>query len=238
MDSTALSMQINTVNDITEALWNMQDKSYKEFHSKLMPTIDPDTIIGVRTPVLRKFANEISATDSAKDFIITLPHSYYEENNLHSFLISSIKDFDVLICEVEKFLPYINNWATCDSLRPKAFAKNHGKLLPYVMKWLDSDLVYTKRFAIGILHSYYLDDKFKPEFIKIVSKIESDEYYINMMIAWYLATALSKQYDSTIPYLESNKLSKWVHNKTIQKSIESFRITDKQKDYLRTLRIK
>lgn len=222
--------------EIREKLFSLSDESYKAFHSKLMPTVDSNKIIGVRTPVLRKFAAELYKSAEYKDFMQDLPHKYYEEDNLHGFLIEKIKDFDECLSETEKLLPYIDNWATCDMLRPKIFKQEPEKLYSKIKEWLDSDKTYTVRFAIGCLLSFYLDDNFKKEHLQLVGSIVSDEYYINMMIAWYFATALSKQYDSTIPYIEERKLPEWVHRKTIQKAIESYRITDETKAYLRTLR--
>ena len=224
--------------NIQSELIKMQDSGYKQFHAKLMPTINPDTIIGIRVPALREFAKGIKNTKEAEKFITELPHNYYEENNLHAFLICSIDDFDECIKELDKFLPYVNNWATCDSMRPKCFKKNTNKLLSEIYRWLDSGHTYTKRFAIEMLMTYYLDDEFDEKYLEDVAKIISDEYYINMMIAWYFATALAKQYKKTIPYIEQNCLPEWVHNKTIQKAIESYRITDEKKMYLKGLKIK
>lgn len=224
--------------DIQSELIKMQDEGYKGFHAKLMPTIKPDTIIGIRVPVLREFAKKIKDTDEAKEFITKLPHKYYEENNLHAFLICGLNDFEECIKGMDKFLPYVDNWATCDGIRPKCFKKNTDKLLSHIYRWLKSEHTYTKRFAIEMLMTYYLDDEFDEKYLEDVSKIVSDEYYINMMIAWYFATALAKQYQKTIPYIEQKRLPKWVHNKTIQKAIESYRITDEQKAYLRKMKIK
>ena len=222
--------------EIREKLFSLADENYKEFHSKLMPTVDRDKIIGVRTPILRKFAAELFKSAEYRDFMTDLPHKYYEEDNLQGFLIEKIKDFDECLSETENLLPYIDNWATCDMLRPKAFKNEPEKLYSKIREWLGSDKPYTVRYAIGCLLSFYLDDNFKREHLQLVGSIVSDEYYINMMIAWYFATALSKQYDSTIPYIEERKLPGWVHRKTIQKAIESYRITDETKAYLRTLR--
>lgn len=222
--------------EIREKLFSLSDENYKAFHSKLMPTVDRDKIIGVRTPVLRKFAAELYKSAEYKDFMQDLPHKYYEEDNLHGFLIEKIKDFDECLSKTEKLLPYIDNWATCDMLRPKIFKQETEKLYSKIKEWLDSDKTYTVRFAIGCLLSFYLDEAFDKDHLRIVGSIVSDEYYINMMIAWYFATALSKQYDSTISYIEERKLPQWVHRKTIQKAIESYRITDETKAYLRTLR--
>lgn len=224
--------------NIQNELFKMQDKNYKNFHSKLIPTIDSDLIIGVRTPVLRKFAKEFSKTSESKEFIGNLPHKYYEENNLHAFIIEQIKDFDEALEETEKFLPYIDNWATCDSFLPKIFKKNTDKLLPYVKKWITSDKTYTIRYGIGVLMSLYLDNEFKAEYLKLAASVKSDEYYVNMMIAWYFATALAKQYDYAVPFITEYKLAPWIHNKTIQKSVESLRITKDTKEFLKSYKIK
>ncbi|MBE7037282.1 MAG: DNA alkylation repair protein [Ruminococcaceae bacterium] len=219
-------------------LFKLQDLEYKAFHSRLMPNINPDLVIGVRTPQLKKLAKQIKNTDTAKSFINNLPHKYYEENNLHAFLISQICDFDICLSKVDDFLPYIDNWATCDGLIPKCFKSNTDKLLLQIKKWILSNETYTVRFAIKMLMSYYLDDNFDIEFMNMVSSVKSDEYYVNMMIAWYFATALYKQYDSAVLFLKEKRLSKWVHNKTIQKAVESYRVSDEKKTYLKSLKIK
>ena len=221
---------------IQNRLFEMQDLKYREFHSRLMPTVEKEKVIGVRTPELRKFAKEISKTDYAKDFLKILPHEYYEENNLHAFLIEEIGDYDLCIAELNRFLPYVDNWATCDMMRPKIFKKHLSELLDEIGKWLCSKDTYTVRFGIEMLMVYFLDDKFSHEYPETVSKIRSDEYYIKMMIAWYFATALSKRYDDVLPYLEQNRLDTDTHNKTIRKAVESYRISDEKKNYLRTLK--
>ena len=226
------------MNNIQSRLFELQDKKYRELQIKTIPNIDPDTIIGVRTPELRKFAKELFKNNKYKDFIEELPHKYFDENQLHAFIIFESKDYDECITLVNKFLPYINNWATCDQGTSKLFKKHTDELLKEIKKWIKSKETYTIRFGISSLMRYYLDDKFKPEYLEMVSKIKSDEYYVNMMKAWYFATALAKQYDEAIKYIENKKLDIWTHNKTIQKAIESYRITDKQKDYLRSLKIK
>lgn len=219
-------------------LFAMHDPKYKKFHSALMPTLNSDLVIGVRVPVLRKFAKEFAKTPDAEVFLKTLPHKYYEENNVHAFIIQQEKDFDRAILLTEKFLPYIDNWATCDMLRPKVFGKNPEKLLPHIYGWLGSDKPYTIRFAVGMLHSFYLDKNFKPEYLEMVSQIRSDEYYVNMMTAWYFQTALVKQYDSAIPYITGHRLPAQVHNKTIRKCVESLQISKEMKEYLKSLAIK
>lgn len=189
------------MTDLQKRLFDLQDKEYKEFHQKLMPTVNPDCVIGIRTPVLRKFAKDFTKEDGAEKFLKSLPHKYYEENNLHAFLLMCEKDFDTALAKTEEFLPYIDNWATCDVFKPKIFAKNTDRLIGRIYEWIKSDKTYTVRYGIGLLMSYYLDENFKEEYAKTVSQVRSDEYYINMMIAWYFATALAKQYDSVIKYL-------------------------------------
>ncbi len=217
-------------------LFDMQDATYRDFHSRLIPNISKDRVIGIRTPVLRKFAREYAKTDDAQKFIRELPHYYYEENNLHMMIITGIKDYDTCVMEIERFLPYIDNWATCDLPAPKCFYKNKEKLLDKVISWIKSDDTYTIRYGIETLMSIYLDDAFEISYPRLVSEVISDEYYVNMMIAWYFATALAKQWETVIPYIEEKRLPEWVHKKTIQKAVESYRITDEQKKYLRTLR--
>ncbi len=219
-----------------EELNKAKDIKYKEFNSKLIPNISKESIIGVKIPVIRTIAKK--NIDNSNEIFNSLPHKYYEENIIHGFLISEIKDYDNCIEELERFLPYIDNWAVCDTLNPKVFKKNTDKLIIRIKEWIKSKETYTIRFGIRMLMNYYLDDNFKKEYLKLVSKIKSNEYYINMMIAWYYATALAKQYDDTIIYLEQKKLDKWIHNKTIQKAIESNRINDNNKKYLKSLKIK
>ena len=221
---------------IIDRLFGMQDPNYRDFHSKLMPTVEKSKIIGVRTPELRRFAKEISKTALADEFMKTLPHDYYEENNLHAFLVETISDYEKCIAEINRFLPFVDNWATCDMMRPKIFKKNLSELLTEIEKWLKANDTYTVRFGIECLMCYYLDDNFSPGYPETVSAIRSDEYYIKMMQAWYFATALSKRYDDVVPYIEQNRLDTDTHNKTIRKAVESYRITDEQKAYLKTLK--
>lgn len=227
-----------TVEKIKSKLFELQDLEYKAFHSRLMPTISPETIIGVRTPALRKFAKEIAKYDVVEDFIADLPHEFYEENNLHGFLVEGMKDFDTCLAEVDRFLPYVDNWATCDMMRPKVFKKNPEGLLPKTEEWMASKETYTVRYGIGMLMTYFLEEHFELKYAEAVAAVESEEYYVKMMVAWYFATALAKQWDAVIPFIEDNRLEKWTHNKAIQKAIESYRITSEQKNYLRTLKIK
>ena len=221
---------------IRAQLFTLRDEAYRTFHSALMPTVPPETVIGVRVPALRRLAKQLADTAQAEVFLQALPHGYYEENNLHAFLIELIRDYDRALAETEAFLPYINNWATCDCFCPKVFAKHKKELLVPIRRWLDSGEVYTVRYGMEMLMRYYLEDEFKLEYPEKVAAIRSEEYYVNMMIAWYLATALVKQWEAAIPYLEKRVLSDWVHRKTIQKAVESYRITPEQKVYLKSLR--
>ena len=225
------------MKQIIDLLFARQDIKYRDFQAPLFPNIAKEKMIGVRTPDLKKLAKELNGSDIANKFIETLPHHYFDENQLHAFLISLIKDYDTCLKEVDKFLPYIDNWGTCDQLSPKVFSKHKDELIVSIKKWIKSKHTYTVRFAIGILLSLYLDDSFRKEYMELVSNVKSEEYYINMMIAWYFATALAKQYKTAIKYIEDKKLSPWVHNKTIQKAVESYRISDEQKVYLKGLKV-
>lgn len=224
--------------DIQRRLFELQDLKYKEFQCKLMPTVNPQAVIGVRTPDLRKLAKDYSKAPEAMEFLTILPHRYYEENNLHGFLIETIKDYDAAVQAVDALLPYIDNWATCDLISPKVFKKHLPELYEKIAVWLKSDKTYTVRFGIEMLMSFYLDENFKPGMLELVAGVRSEEYYINMMIAWYFATALAKQYDTALPYIQEQRLEKWTHNKAVQKAIESYRISDESKAYLRTLKVK
>ena len=221
---------------LQQQLFTMQDLKYRDFHSRLLPGIDKETIIGIRTPILRKFAMEFRKTEESRIFLKELPHQYYEENNLHMMLISAERDYEICLEQVKAFLPYIDNWATCDLPLPKCYVKHKEELIFEIEQWMASGKTYTIRYGIGVLMRLYLDEDFRPEYLEWVISVRSEEYYVNMMIAWYLATALAKQWDATIPYLEEKRLSEWVHKKTIQKAIESYRITPEQKVYLRSLR--
>lgn len=222
-----------TNEQIKNELLSLADEDYRHFHSRLIPTVDKNKIIGVRTPILRAFANELYKEGDYESFLHSLPHEYYEEDNLHAFIIEKEKDFSHCIKLTDEFLPYIDNWATCDMFSPKCFKKEKEALYEKVLQWLNDDKTYVVRYGIGCLMKYYLDDDFDEKHLKIVSEIKSDKYYINMMIAWYFATALARQYDSTICYLTERRLPTWVHKKTIQKAIESSRIDDETKMYLR-----
>ena len=225
------------MKQIVDLLFEKQDIKYRDFQAPLFPSIEKERMIGVRTPELKKLAKELYGSEPANKFIETLPHRSFDENQLHAFLISLIKDYESCLKEVERFLPYVDNWGTCDQLSPKVFAKHKEELITPIKKWLKSKHTYTVRFAIGMLMQHYLDESFKEEYMELVSKVSSEEYYINMMIAWYFATALAKQYKTAIKYIEGQKLSPWVQNKTIQKAVESYRITPEQKEYLKSLKI-
>ena len=221
------------MNKAQKELYKYKDEKYASFQAKLMPGIDEKNVMGVRVPNVRKIAKKMVEDNEYKDFLNELPHKYYDENMLHVLVISNIKDYDECIKHTEIFLPYVDNWAVCDILSPKCFKKHKDDLIKKIKKWIKSKKVYTCRFGLEMLMSFYLDEDFKPEYLDLASNIHSKEYYVNMMIAWLFATALAKQWGATIPYIENNKLDVWVHNKTIQKAIESYRISDSQKEYLR-----
>ena len=221
---------------LQKQLFELQDLKYRDFHSKLMPETDKETVIGIRTPVLRKFAKEFAGTSEAEAFLRQLPHRYYEENNLHMMLITGIKDYEKCMEEIQRFLPCIDNWATCDYPAPKCFARHKDQVLEEAKRWISSGETYVIRYGIGMLMRLFLDEDFSSEYLEMAAAVQSQEYYVNMMIAWYFATALAKQWDTVIPYLEERKLDRWVHQKTIQKAVESFRITPEQKVYLKSLR--
>ena len=226
------------LDEIRDELFKMQDIGYRDFNSKLIPTVKKEDMIGVRTPELRKYAKKLLKEEGVEDFLHSLPHKYFDENQLHAFIISEIKDFKFCMDELINFLPYLDNWATCDQLSPKIFKKYRNDLLPHIYEWLKADKTYTVRFGIGMLMEHFLDEDFKSEYPEMVAAVRSEEYYINMMTAWYFATALAKQYESILPFIEGNKLDTWTHNKTIQKAIESNRISAEQKNYLKGLKIK
>ena len=225
-------------NEIRVELFKMQDVAYRDFNSKLIPTVDKSLFIGVRTPELRKYAKQLAKREDIEEFLHSLPHKYFDENQLHAFIVSEIKDFKSCVDKVNEFLPYIDNWATCDQLSPKVFKKHHKELIAYIKEWLESDKVYTVRFGIGMLMEHFLDEDFDISYLETVSNIRSDEYYVNMMIAWYFATALAKRYENIIPFIEKRSLDIWTHNKAIQKAVESYRISNEKKEYLKSLKIK
>jgi len=226
------------LDEIRNELFKMQDVAYRDFNSKLIPTVDKSLFIGVRTPELRKYAKQLTKREDIEEFLHLLPHKYFDENQLHAFIVSEIKDFNSCVDKVNEFLPYVDNWATCDQLSPKVFKKHHKELIAYIKEWLESDKVYTVRFGIGMLMEHFLDEDFDISYLETVSNIRSDEYYVNMMIAWYFATALAKRYENIIPFIEKRSLDIWTHNKAIQKAVESLRISDEKKEYLKSLKIK
>lgn len=221
------------MTEIQRALFSMQDIPYRDFQRRLIPGIDPETIIGVRTPELRKLAKQ-----TGEDFRKELPHRYFEENQLHSFALGAGKNFQKTVAEVDEFLPFVDNWATCDQLSPNVFRKHREELLPYICRWIKSEHVYTIRFAIVMLMSHYLEEDFKPAYLEMVAFVKHDDYYVRMAAAWYYATALAKQYDAALPYITEYRLPKWTHNKAIQKAVESYRIAPEQKELLKKYRIK
>lgn len=225
------------MTEIQQRLFALQDTGYRDFHAALMPTVDKALVIGVRSPALRALARELKGTEQAAAFMAELPHQYYEENNLHAALIGHIRDFDACMAALEHFLPYVDNWATCDMMNPKALAKDKAALLERIRLWLQSGHTYTVRFGMGMLMRHFLEEDFREEYLALVASVQSEEYYIRMMQAWYFATALAKQYEAAVQYLEQRKLGVWVHNKTIQKARESYRISDEQKEYLKSLKI-
>ena len=223
---------------IRETLFSLREEKFAAFQARLIPNVAPERVIGVRTPALRKLAKTLRGSGQAEEFLKALPHEFFEENNLHAFLLCEMKDFEACVQAVEDFLPYVDNWATCDQMSPGVFRKNKQALLPHIRRWIASEQCYTRRFGIGMLMSHFLDEDFREEYLSLVSDIRSEEYYVNMMIAWYFATALAKQYEAALPYLENRRLAPWVHNKAIQKALESFRVSDGHKTYLKTLKIR
>ena len=222
---------------IRARLFEMQDVQYREFTAKLIPTVSPERIIGVRTPDLRKYAAELSRTEDAAVFMAALPHRYHEENTLHGFLIERIADYDACVAALDAFLPYVDNWATCDSIRPRCFKRNLSRLIGEIRRWMASEQTYTIRFGVEMLMCFYLDGAFDPVYLDWVADLRSEEYYVNMMIAWFFATALAKQWDAALPVIEARRLDPWVHNKAIQKAVESYRIPADRKNLLRARKI-
>ncbi|MBQ9369878.1 MAG: DNA alkylation repair protein [Clostridia bacterium] len=223
--------------EIREELFRLQDKEYRDFQGALIPTVAPSAFIGVRTPALRALAKRYVKKAEISVFLSELPHRFFDENQLHAFIISEISDFSLSLREVDRFLPYVDNWATCDQMSPKSFGKHKKELLPAIERWLASDHAYTVRFAVGMLMAHFLDEDFDPVYLEKVAAIRSEEYYVKMMVAWYFATALAKQYDAAFPYIEGKRLASWTHNKAIQKALESYRVTPERKEYLRTLKV-
>ena len=224
--------------EIREKLYDRQDLKYRDFQAKLIPGMEPEKMIGVRTPDLRKIAKQMAKREDIGEFLENLPHEFFDENQAHAFVISELKDYGRCVHEVERFLPFVDNWATCDQMSPKVFKKHRPELLDSIKEWIRSEHTYTVRFAVGMLMQHYLDEDFDPAYPEMVAEVQSEEYYIRMMIAWYFATALAKQYEAVLPYIEEKRLEPWTHNKTIQKAIESYRITPEQKEYLRSLKVR
>lgn len=234
----AYMAQNEALLNIKNELFSLSDREYAAFQAKLIPNISPENILGVRTPVLRKYAGKICKTEIAEEFLKTLPHAFYDENNLHAFLIERISDYNRLIYELDGFLPFIDNWATCDMLRPKVFTKHRKELCAKIPEWLNSHHTYTVRFGIEVLMLHFLIEDFSPEYPGIIADLESTQYYVNMMRAWYFAEGLARRCDDFLPYFENRVLDSWTHNKAIRKAIESYRITPEQKNYLRKLTVK
>ena len=223
--------------DLYRQLYDLQDLKYRDMQLRIIPTINPESVIGVRTPELRSMAKDFLKDGNYTGFLKELPHRYFEENQLQAFIISGMKDLNECMGELERFLPYVDNWATCDQMSPKIFRKHKDVLFSHIKKWVNSEKTYTVRFGVGMLMEHFLDDDFDPLYPELVAKLRSEEYYVNMMIAWYFATALAKQYESILPFIEEKRLDDWTHNKAIQKSLESRRITEEQKLYLKSLRL-
>ena len=224
--------------EIREKLYDRQDLKYRDFQAKLIPGMEPEKMIGVRTPDLRKIAKQMVKREDIGEFLENLPHEFFDENQAHAFVISELKDYGRCVHEVERFLPFVDNWATCDQMSPKVFKKHRPELLDSIKEWIRSEHTYTVRFAVGMLMQHYLDEDFDPAYPEMVAEVQSEEYYIRMMIAWYFATALAKQYEAVLPYIEERRLEPWTHNKTIQKAVESYRITPEQKEYLKSLKVR
>lgn len=224
------------MNGITERLLSLADEDYRQFQLPLIPTVDPERVIGVRTPVLRKMAKELAGTAAADAFLQDLPHTYYEENNLHAFLVEQMRDYDACIAAIDAFLPYVDNWSTCDGWSPKVLARQPAELLEKIREWMASEHPYTVRFGIGMLQRHFLDERFSAEYLQWVAAIDREEYYVRMMVAWFFATALAKRYEAAVPYIQRHCLPVWTHNKTIQKAIESYRVSAPHKTYLKTLK--
>ena len=223
---------------IRKELFSLQDLKYREMQEKIIPTVKPESIIGVRTPELRRMAKELAGREGIDAFLNDLPHAFFEENQLHAFILSGMKDYDACLEKLNRFLPYVDNWATCDQMSPKVFRKHRTELLQPIKKWIASGETYIIRFGIGMLMEHYLGEDFDIAYPETVAKIRAEEYYVNMMTAWYFATALAKQYDAVLPFIENRRLDTWTHNKAIRKAIESYRITPEQKEYLKTLTIR
>ena len=228
---------MNEIDIIRQKLISMSDEKHRDFSSKLIPEIDKETVLGVKIPLLRQYAKELLKSGQVHGFMACLPHKYHEENSLHACIIAELKSYDETVAALDKFLPFVDNWATCDIMTPKSFKKNTARLISDIDRWLSSQHTYTIRFAIGMLMAFFLDDEFKEEYLQRVGEIKSSEYYVNMMRAWFFATALAKQYDSSVKYIETSRLDTWTHNKTIQKAVESYRVPPDRKEYLKRFKI-
>lgn len=226
------------MSSITDRLFSLADEEYRQFQIPLMPTVEPERVIGVRTPVLRRLAKELAGTAEGEAFLRELPHTYYEENNLHAFLLEQIRDYDTCIAAIDAFLPYVDNWSTCDGWSPKVVKKHPAELLGKIRQWMASDCPYTVRFGIGMLQRHFLDDRFCSDYLNWVAAVDREEYYVRMMVAWFFATALAKQYEAAFPYIRDGRLPQWTHNKAIQKAVESYRVTDEHKAVLKQYRLK
>ena len=225
-----------TKKELMDLLLRHQDIAYADFSAKLIPTVPRERFLGIRTPEYKKILRELGDDPIIPEFLAELPHAYYEENCLHSALICRIKDYDSCIREVERFLPYVDNWAVNDGLNPAVFSKHRGELIEKVREWIASEATYTRRFGLHILMSHYLEEDFQAEYLSWAADLRSEEYYVNMMTAWLFAEALAKQWDAALPFLLEHRLDRWTHNKAIQKARESRRITEEQKNYLNTLK--
>ncbi len=226
------------ISEIRAELYRLQDSKYREMQIRIIPSVKPESIIGVRTPALRSMAKQLAEQKETEAFLNDLPHTYFEENQLHAFILSGMKDYAKCLQALERFLPYVDNWATCDQMSPRVFRKHRKELADSIREWIGSAEPYTVRFGIGMLMEHYLDADFDPAYPELAAAVRSEEYYVNMMTAWYFATALAKQYEAVLPYIEQRRLDPWTHNKTIRKAIESYRITPEQKEYLRSLQVK
>ena len=224
------------IQEIREKLSSLQDLKYRDMQVRIIPSVKPESIIGVRTPELRKMAKELAQSREIGVFLENLPHKFFEENQLHAFIVSGMKDYRECLGTLNRFLPYVDNWATCDQMSPRVFKKHRPELMKSIRGWIGSAETYTIRFGIGMLMEHYLDEDYDPACPEMVAAVRSEEYYVNMMIAWYFATALAKQYEAVLPFITEHRLDTWTHNKAIQKAIESFRITPEQKEYLKSLK--
>ena len=229
---------MDNLTEIQKTLFSLGDSGYKAFHAKLIPTVPEEKIIGVRTPVLRKYAKELFVSADISEFLETLPHRFYDEDNLHAFLLEQIKDYGTVIWHIDRFLPHVDNWATCDMMSPRCFDQNTDRLYKDAFRWIDSGQIYAVRFGVCMLMKHYLDGNFDVAYFEKTANIKIEEYYVKVAVAWYFATALTKRYDDALPYIEKHRLDAWTHNKAIQKACESYQVPKEHKEYLKTLKIK